>query len=67
MNAFKNWLHKYTHGELVSQRYELADAWRAALAEVLKQLDTIYGGDFENSDIVKWIEEECQMKGVRDE
>ena len=32
--------------------------WQAALEEVLKQLNNIYNGDFENSDIVKYIEEE---------
>ena len=33
-------------------------AYRAALEEVLKQLNDIYNGDFENSDIVKWIKNE---------
>lgn len=32
----------------------------AALEEVLKQLDIIYGGDFENSEIVKWIKKELK-------
>ena len=37
---------------------EFQDCWRAALEETLKQLNDIYGGDFENSDIVKWIKKE---------
>ena len=36
------------------------EGWKAALEEVLKQLDIIYDGDFENSDIVKWIEKELK-------
>ncbi|KKN71269.1 hypothetical protein LCGC14_0423120 [marine sediment metagenome] len=36
------------------------EIWRAALKKVLKQLDIIYSGDFENSDIVKWIKEELE-------
>ncbi len=35
-------------------------AWRAALEEVLKQLNNIYDGDFENSEIVKWIKKEIE-------
>ena len=34
--------------------------WRAALEEALKQLNDIYDSDFENSEIVKWIEGELE-------
>ena len=34
--------------------------WRTALEKVLTQLNSIYGGDFENSDIVKWIKSELE-------
>ena len=34
------------------------ETWRVALKEILKQLNIIYSGDFENSDIVKWIKQE---------
>ena len=35
MKAFKEWLENYSHGEIISQRYELNDAWKAALAWAL--------------------------------
>lgn len=31
MKEFEKWVHEYSHGEQISQQYELADAWRAAL------------------------------------
>ena len=34
------------------------NTWRAALEEMLTQLNNIYDGDFENSEIVKWIKQE---------
>lgn len=35
MKEFEKWLEKYSHGETITQRYELADAWKAALKWVL--------------------------------
>jgi len=41
-----------------SNQKERYKGWKAALEEVLKQLNDIYDGDFENSEIVKWIKKE---------
>jgi len=57
MKEFEKWLYKYTHGELVSQRYELADAWRAALKWIQQKSanDCIYFSDV-NSAIRKELQ-----------
>lgn len=64
MKEFKKWLQK----EKIKYPYRLPDeidcgmGWSAALKQILKQLDIIYSGDFENSDIVKWIKKELLGK-----
>lgn len=59
MKAFEEW-SKTPNGyaERGSDYAEGEAAWQAALEEVLTQLNNIYNGDFENSDIVKWINKE---------
>ena len=75
MKAHNEWLHETLSGE-VAKKFELETAnvttideiiltisetaWRGALEEVLTQLNNIYDGDFENSDIVKWIKKELE-------
>ena len=36
MEEFKRWLEEYSHGEMISQRYELRDAYKGAMERVLK-------------------------------
>lgn len=70
MKAYKKWydekikpylpISKHGPGTGIAEVFQEAreETWRAALEEVLKRLNDIYNGDFENSEIVKWIEEE---------
>jgi len=57
MEQFEKWLRHAKHANFTWEE-DAKDAWRAALKEVLKQLNDIYSSDFENSEIVKWIEQE---------
>ena len=62
MKQFDKWYEKEV-GSIdfpgIKEFYEARKkTWRAALEEVLTQLNNIYDGDFENSDIVKWIKQE---------
>ena len=62
MEQFKKWLKEnsrktgYLYDETAER--ERRKGWQAALKEVLIQLNNIYDGDFENSDIVEWIKSE---------
>ena len=60
MKEFKKWFQKekikYIYRPI--NEIDCGMGWKVALEEVLKQLNDIYSGDFENSDIVKWIEQE---------
>ena len=60
MKAQKDWYAKYIKkaGYNRSAKHYTEDGWRAGLEEVLTQLNNIYDGDFENSEIVEWIEGE---------
>lgn len=64
MKIYKQWEGTHSPGEYAYQKWE--DAWRAALEEVLKQLNNIYNGDFENSEIVSWIKEELEDEKFRE-
>ena len=48
MKAFKKWLEKYSHGELVSQRYELEDAWKAALKWLINNGNAYCSGEIDS-------------------
>jgi len=66
MKAFRKWLvntldkankvHEL-HKPVLYVKEEIV--WRAAMEEVLTQLDRIYDGDFD-SDIVEWIKTELE-------
>ncbi len=64
MKAFEKWYNELPIREdfTLGTQAKYKKGWRAALKEVLEQLNVIYDGDFENSDIVEWIKKELGDK-----
>lgn len=58
MKNFKKWWNNLLCSNNENFRIVAESSWRAAMKEVLKQLNNIYDGDFENSEIVSWIKKE---------